>query len=199
MDQPGDRKGRHYISRAQTQSTCSGDPCGRQVNSSPGKFTNPGTSPTDRSKSTDLNHLFSQWTCLVVQYSCVLLRKQDSKEKSMGRRLGLILGINQYQDATFRRLQFAETDARALAQWLVNTRGGNWAPADLQLVLGAQATRELTVSLISQVCLDVAEPGDLVFIYFAGHASLDVTSGEGYLALANTRYQNPTTELHLAT
>lgn len=117
----------------------------------------------------------------------------------MGRRLGLILGINQYQDPTFRPLQFAETDARALAQWLVNTRGGNWAPADLQLVLGAQATRELAVSLISQICLDVAEQGDLVFIYFAGHAFLDVTSGEGYLALANTRYQNPTTGLHLAT
>ncbi len=117
----------------------------------------------------------------------------------MGRRLGLILGINQYQDAAFRPLQFAETDARGLAQWLVNTRGGNWAPGDLQLVLGAQATRELAVSLISQICLDMAESGDLVFIYFAGHAFLDVTSGEGYLALANTHYQNPTTGLHLAT
>ena len=117
----------------------------------------------------------------------------------MGRRLGLILGINQYQDAIFRPLQYAETDARALAQWLVNTRGGNWAPADVQLVLGAQATRELTASLISQMCLNVAEPGDLVFIYIAAHAFLDVTSGEGYLAFANTRYQNPTTGLHLAT
>ena len=117
----------------------------------------------------------------------------------MGRRLGLILGINQYQDATFRPLQFAETDARALAQWLVNARGGNWTPADLQLVLGAQATRELAVSLITQVCIDVAGPGDLVLIYFAGQSLLDITSGEGYLALANTRYQNPTTGLHLMT
>jgi tetratricopeptide (TPR) repeat protein len=115
----------------------------------------------------------------------------------LARRLGLIIGINQYQDTTFRPLQFAETDAKALAQWLVNTRGGKWLPSDVQLVLGPQATRELAESLIMQVCLNEAMTDDLILIYFAGHAFVDASGGDGYLALANTYYQQPNTALHL--
>jgi tetratricopeptide (TPR) repeat protein len=115
----------------------------------------------------------------------------------VGRRLGLIIGINQYQHSAFLPLQFAENDAKALAQWLVNSHGGNWIPSDVQLVLGSQATSELAESLIKQVCVNVAEPGDLVFIYFAGQAFVDEASGDGYLALANTRYQQPATGIRL--
>jgi tetratricopeptide (TPR) repeat protein len=115
----------------------------------------------------------------------------------LGKRLGLIIGINKYQDIAFQPLQFAENDARALAQWLVNSRGGNWNPSDLQLLLGAQATSELTETLIMQFCLKVADPGDLVFLYFAGHAFLDETNGEGYLAFANTHFQQVSTGLSI--
>jgi hypothetical protein len=115
----------------------------------------------------------------------------------VGRRLGLIIGVNTYQDTTFRPLQFAETDARALAQWLVHTRGGNWSPADVQVVLGAEATRELVETLISQLCLHVATAEDLVLIYFAGHAFVDQVSGDGYLACSNTRYQQNGSGVHL--
>ncbi len=115
----------------------------------------------------------------------------------MGRRLGFIIGINSYQDATFRPLQFAENDARALAQWLAHSQGGNWVPSDLCLLQGAQATREEVEPLITELCLNEARPDDLVFIYFAGHAFLDQVSGDGYLAFANTRYQQPATGLHL--
>jgi tetratricopeptide (TPR) repeat protein len=115
----------------------------------------------------------------------------------LGKRLGLIIGINNYQDTAFQPLQFAENDARALAQWLVNSRGGNWNPSDVQLLLGEQATSNLTETLITQLCLSVAEQDDLVFIYFAGHAFLDEINGEGYLAFANTRFQQPITGLSL--
>lgn len=116
----------------------------------------------------------------------------------MSRRLGLIIGINHYQDATFRPLQYAESDAKAIAQWLVNNRGGKWSPADVQLVQGDLATRELVESLIGQICFSVAEPDDLVVIYFAGHVFLDERNGDGYLALSNTNFQNPQTGLSLA-
>ena len=117
----------------------------------------------------------------------------------MGRRLGLIIGVNSYQDATFQPLHYAENDARAIAQWLVNTKGGNWSPPDVQHVQGAYATRELIESLITRLCINTAEPGDLVFVYFAGHAFVDEASGEGFLALANTNAQQPATAIHLAT
>jgi tetratricopeptide (TPR) repeat protein len=116
----------------------------------------------------------------------------------MGRRLGIIVGINSYQDTAFQPLQYAETDARALAQWLVNTKGGNWTPSDVQMVQGTHATRELVESMITQMCVYMAQPDDLVFVYFAGHTFLDERSGEGYLAFANTYYQQPTTGLHFS-
>lgn len=116
----------------------------------------------------------------------------------MGRRLGLIIGVNAYQDTTFRSLQFAETDARALAQWLVHNRGGNWNPADVQVVLGANATRELVETLLVQLCLNMATADDLIVLYFAGYAFIDQLSGDGYLACSNTRYQQSGSGLHLA-
>ncbi len=117
----------------------------------------------------------------------------------MGRCLGLVIGVNSYQDSAFQPLQYAETDARAIAQWLVNTQGGKWAPSDVQLVQGAYASRELIESLITQLCVNIAEPGDLVFVYFAGHTFLDEVNGEGYLALSNTRYHQPATGINLPT
>jgi len=116
----------------------------------------------------------------------------------MGRRLGIIVGINSYQDTAFQPLQYAETDARALAQWLVNTKGGNWTPSDVQMVQGTHATRELVESMITHMCVYMAQPDDLVFVYFAGHTFLNERSGEGYLAFANTYYQQPTTGLHFS-
>jgi tetratricopeptide (TPR) repeat protein len=115
----------------------------------------------------------------------------------VGRRLGLIIGVNAYQDTTFRSLQFAETDARAFAQWLVHTRGGNWNPADVQVVLGANATRELVETLLVQLCLNMATAEDLLVLYFAGHAFIDQVSGDSYLACSNTRYQQSGSGLHL--
>src|SRR5436305_371738 len=115
----------------------------------------------------------------------------------MSRRLGLIIGINHYQDPTFQPLQYAENDAKAIAQWLVNNQGGKWSPADVQLVQGKLATRELVESLIGQLCFSVAEAGDLVLIYFAGHVFLDERYGASYIALSNTYSQNPQTALSL--
>lgn len=117
----------------------------------------------------------------------------------MGKRLGLIVGVNTYQDTTLRPLQFAETDARALAQWLVHARGGQWNPADVQVVLGRDATHELMETLVTQLCLQIATSEDLVLIYFAGHAFVDQVSGDGYLACSNTYTQQAQSGLHLFT
>jgi Caspase domain len=115
----------------------------------------------------------------------------------LGKRLGLIIGINNYQDTAFQQLHYAENDARALVQWLANNRGGNWNPSDLQLLLGAQATPELTETLTNQLCLHMAEQSDLFFLYFAGHVFLDEIHAEGYLAFANTGYKHLTNGLSI--
>ena len=115
------------------------------------------------------------------------------------RKLGLIVGINRYQDSLFRSLRFAENDAKELAEWFVNTEGGKWNPSDVQLIQGQYATKELVESLLAQLYLQIAKAGDEVLFYFAGHAFLDERSDEGYLALANTRYQDTSTALSVRT
>src|SRR5690242_21245650 len=115
------------------------------------------------------------------------------------RHLGLIIGVNQYQDSIFHPLQFAENDARALAQWLVNAKGGKWSPPDVQLAQGSHVTRELVESLLTQVCITSAEADDIIFLYFAGHAFVDERSGEGHLALTNTYYANASSGLSVHT
>lgn len=115
----------------------------------------------------------------------------------MGKRLGVLIGTNHYQDSAFRPLQYAEVDTRAFAQWLANPRGGNWSDSDLHVLLGMQATKESVEALLTQVCLRVAEPGDVLLLYFAGHAFIDESSGEGFLACANTLYHQPSSGLHL--
>ena len=109
----------------------------------------------------------------------------------MGKRLGIIIGINNYQDTAFQPLKFAENDARALAQWLVNSRGGNWNPSNVQLLLGDQATSKLAGSLIAQSSLNMVDHDDLIFIYFAGQAFVDETNEEGYLAFVDTLMSQP--------
>jgi len=91
------------------------------------------------------------------------------------------VGINDYQDPTFRPLQYAETDAKAFAQWLLDPRGGMWNPAEVNVTVGQEATKERLEAQFMQLCVHAAAPGDLIFIYFAGHAFIDEASGEAYL------------------
>jgi tetratricopeptide (TPR) repeat protein len=84
-----------------------------------------------------------------------------------------------------------------LTQWLSNARGGGWPTSDVLLRTGANASKEHLEGLLAQLCLGAAEPGDLVFIYFAGHAFLDEASGEGYLACPFTRHRAASTGIHL--
>ncbi|MGH2493704.1 MAG: tetratricopeptide repeat protein [Ktedonobacteraceae bacterium] len=116
----------------------------------------------------------------------------------MGKRLGLFVGINKYQDPTFQSLHYAETDAKALAHWLIDPRGGAWNATDAYVTAGLEATKERLEAQLMQLCVHAANPEDLIFIYFAGHAFVDDTGGEGYLAGSNTIYSQPTSAIHVA-
>lgn len=118
----------------------------------------------------------------------------------MEHRYALIVGIDNYNDEThFIPLPFAQADARALHELLIDPERGGWNAEDVVFLSGDVATRDEIESQLRDLCLVRAQAGDLVLFYFAGHAFLDPATGDGYLALKTTQADRPVTGLHVPT
>jgi WD40 repeat protein len=118
----------------------------------------------------------------------------------MQHRYALIVGIDNYTDTNhFIPLRFAQVDARALYELLIDPERGGWNPGEVTFLSGDAATREEIESQLRDLCLVRAQAGDLVLFYFAGHAFLDPATRDGYLALKTTLADRPATGLHVPT
>ena len=118
----------------------------------------------------------------------------------MEHRYALIVGVDYYNDtANFIPLPFAQADAYALYELLIDPERGGWRPEDVVYLAGEAATRDEIESQLRDLCLVRAEADDLVLLYFAGHAFLDAATGDGYLALGATLSERPVTGLHVPT
>ena len=80
----------------------------------------------------------------------------------------LVVGISQYDDQRIGALEFAEEDARAFSEYLVNPYGGGFSERNVRKLLGSQATQR-TIKTGFEWLLKNTEEGDLVVFYFAGH------------------------------
>jgi WD40 repeat protein len=115
-------------------------------------------------------------------------------------RYALIIGIDHYTDAShFIPLPFAQNDARALYDLLVDPERGGWQTEDVVYLSREVATRDEVESQLHDLFLARAQPGDLILCYFAGYAFLDPATQDGYLALQTTRADRPATGLHVPT
>lgn len=101
----------------------------------------------------------------------------------MGKKKALVIGINEYEDTGFDQLKYAESDAKAIYDVLVNPDIGEFAKEDVTLLTGKPKS-EVEESL--ETTLNEAKRDDLVFIYFAGHGKLD-KSANLCLAARNTK------------
>src|SRR5712692_1823615 len=118
----------------------------------------------------------------------------------MEHRYALIVGIDHYNDtAHFIPLPFAQADARALYELLIDPERGGWKAEDVVYLAGEAATRDEIESQLRELCLVRAEADDLVLCYFAGHAFLDLATRDGYLAMRTTSADRPVTGLHVPT
>lgn len=118
----------------------------------------------------------------------------------MEHRYALIVGIEYYNDTTqFNALPFAQADARALYELLIDPERGGWQAEDVMYLEGATASRDEIESQLRELFLVRAQPDDLVLFYFAGHAFLDPATRDGYLALQGTQPHRPVTGLHAPT
>lgn len=118
----------------------------------------------------------------------------------MEHRYALIVGIDSYNDTKhFIPLSFAQADAHALYELLIDPERGGWRTEDVVYLAGEAATRDELESQLRELFLVRAQADDFILFYFAGHAFLDSATQDGYLALQATRSDRPVTGLHVPT
>jgi len=118
----------------------------------------------------------------------------------MKHRYALIVSIHHYNDTNhFIPLPLALADSQSLYELLIDPERGGWLPEDVVYLAGDEASRDEIESQLRELCLVRAQQDDLVLIYFAGHALIDVATLDGYMALRTTFADRPATGLHIPT
>lgn len=109
-----------------------------------------------------------------------------TNEKPIRDKWALIVGISNFKDSSIN-LHYCAKDAKDFYDFLVTEK--NFAPDHVQLLTDSTATRANILSLLGNKWLPrVAEPDDLVVIYFSSHGSpstMDV-GGVNYLVAHDT-------------
>jgi uncharacterized caspase-like protein len=109
--------------------------------------------------------------------------------REAGERYAVVVGISRYKDSRLN-LRFAERDAAAMRAFLLDPAGGNVRETNLRyLVNEAATTANVRTALFD--FLTKPQPGDLVFIYFAGHGGPDPKRPQNlYLVTQDTDVNN---------
>jgi tetratricopeptide (TPR) repeat protein len=93
----------------------------------------------------------------------------------------LIIGVADYRNLPQKAwLQFSTRDAEAIYSILISPEGGNFHAENVHRLIGPKATLANMRRELEEWLPSVAQPGDRVLIYFAGHGF--VAGGRGYLA-----------------
>lgn len=104
------------------------------------------------------------------------LRSESSPvlSKFSGKTFAVILGVSRFkfQDAGLNDLKYADSDARAMRDFLLRREGGGFAQSDMLYMENETATTDLVRAALTRF-LPKAGPNDLVFIYIASHGSPD--------------------------
>lgn len=102
-----------------------------------------------------------------------------------GRLHAVVVGVNEYQDATIPSLRFAVNDAASVAEVLRETGDAAGALGEVRLITDEADQRPLRQKIqaaLSQV-VDQLQPADTMLFYFAGHGVN--RDGEDYLLPAD--------------
>jgi uncharacterized caspase-like protein len=95
----------------------------------------------------------------------------SQNDYGQGARHALLIGINQYDDAQVRNLEFAKADALAMYDILTDSKLGRFNPDNVTLLLDEQATKKAILEALLYDLPATVKPEDAVLIYYAGHGS----------------------------
>ncbi|SEM69321.1 caspase family protein [Palleronia pelagia] len=127
---------------------------------------------------------------------------EDSPLGTPGRRLSLLIGINDYEalpdpgtPGPLKDLRYAENDAHDFERLLRGGRLGEW---NVKPMIGAKARRLPVVTAMRQLLLR-AEENDIVLVFFSRHGSYDRYDEEDvYLMLSDSVEDNVESGLPIA-
>lgn len=117
-----------------------------------------------------------------------------------GRKFALIVGVSRYRDEGVSDLQFADSDARELRDFLRRPESGGFKPDDILCLENEQATVDGVTTALDRI-LSQAGPNDLILLFIAGHGGPDPYAPQNlYYILHDTKIADlPRTALQMTT
>jgi hypothetical protein len=89
---------------------------------------------------------------------------------SLARGLALLVGVGTFQDPAFEPLRYAASDARQMAAYLADPKGGGFDPKDITVLINDKATKAGILLQIRRIVLR-SQPQDTVVLYFSSHGA----------------------------
>lgn len=109
--------------------------------------------------------------------------------RSPSHRYAVVIGVSRYRDSRIASLQFADQDAKAVRDFLLDPNGGG-VPAENLLYLENQDASYARIRSALFDFLIKPGPDDLAIIYFAGHGTNDPKRPDNYYLLGyDTNYE----------
>ena len=150
----------------------------------------PSSTPTAAVETSTSTPSASAGTVLPAGKAQPLLGKRRVLSASLPqieRKVAVIVGINEYTDASIPRLGNAVADAQAIAKLFSETLG-------YETLLIPNASKRALVSALNRLAIEL-DTKDSVVIYYAGHGELVKATGRGYWQLSDSDAQRPETWL----
>jgi uncharacterized caspase-like protein len=106
------------------------------------------------------------------------------------RRYAVVIGVSRYRDSRIPSLRFADRDAEAVRDFLLDPNGGGVQPVDLLFLENQDASYARIRSALFDFLIKPG-PDDLAIVYFAGHGTNDRRRPDNYYLLGyDTDFEN---------
>jgi hypothetical protein len=116
--------------------------------------------------------------------------QEDRPEVLRGKRLGMVVGINDYEDEAIKPLFGAEKDAEEICDRLRDPKVGGFDIPDHRRLIGKEATCKKIWKAISELFWHCNPDTDIALFYFSGHGAVD-GYGDGYILPVDAIYEHP--------
>jgi len=111
----------------------------------------------------------------------------------IGNKWAVLVGINEYEDTSFRSLNYCVNDINSFNEIILDSKKGKYSEDNIELLIDGEELlprRNILLSKLIKVCRS-AEDDDVVLFYFSGHGT--VRDGISYL-LCRDSFNNALTD-----